>query len=131
MNKSLTFAIRGTAIGAVVALGFSAGTAFAASPSNDQGVSDGAKQYVVQFADLDLSKMAGAITLYGRLQQAARVVCRPLESRELAGFIEYRACLNQAVTRAVARVNRPLLSEYHQSRTKRGNVGPLRLAKAM
>ncbi len=131
MNKSMTFAVRAIAIGAVVALGFSAGSASAAGPSNDQAVSDGAKQYVVRFADLDLSKMAGASALYVRLQHAARAVCHPLESRELALATKYRACVDQAVTSAVASVNRPMLSEYHQLRTKGEKVGPVQLANAM
>lgn len=131
MNKSMTIAIRAIAIGAVVALGFGAGSATAAGPSNDQPVGDGAKEYVVRFADLDLSKMAGATALYFRLQRAARAVCDPLESRELAFATKHRACMDQAVTSAVARINRPLLSEYHQLRTKGEKVGPVQVAKAM
>lgn len=131
MNKSMTFAVRATAIGAVIALGFGAGSATAAGPANDQPVSDAAKQYVVRFADLDLSKMAGATALYVRLQHAARAVCDPLQSRELALAAKYRACVDQAITSAVASVNRPMLSEYHQLRTKGGKVGPVQLAKAM
>jgi UrcA family protein len=131
MNKSMTFAVRAIAIGAVVALGFGAGNASAASPSDDQPASDGAKQYVVRFADLDLSKMAGATALYGRLQRAARTVCDPLESRDLAFATKYRACMDQAVSSAVARINRPLLSAYHQLRTKGENVGPVQIARAM
>ena len=130
MNMSMTFAVRAIAIGAVVVLGFGAGSATAAGPSNEQSLSGGAKQYVVRFADLDLSKMAGATALYVRLQHAARVVCDPLESRELAFATKYRACMDQAVTNAVASVNRPLLSEYHQLRTKGEKVGPEQLAKA-
>lgn len=131
MNRSMTFAVQAIAIGAVVALGFGAGSATAAGPSNDQPVSDSAKQYVVRFADLDLSKMAGATALYDRLQRAARVVCDPLESRDLAFATRYRACMDQAVSSAVASINRPLLSEYHQLRTKGEKIGPVQLAKAM
>src|SRR5271166_2256631 len=116
MNKSMTIAIRAIAIGAVVALGFGAESATAAGPSNDQPVSDGAKQYVVRFADLDLSKMTGATALYVRLQHAARAVCDPREGRELAFDTRFRACVDQAVTSAVARVNSPLVSEYHRLR---------------
>ncbi len=130
MNKSMTFAARAIAIGAVVAVGFGAGSAKAAAPSNDQPVSDGAKQYVVRFADLDLSNIAGATALYVRLQHAARAVCDPLQSRELALAAKYHACVDQAVTSAVASVNSPMLSEYHQLRTKGEKVSRLQLATA-
>jgi UrcA family protein len=131
MNMSMTFAVRAIAIGAVVVLGFGAGSATAAGPSNEQSLSGGAKQYVVRFADLDLSKMAGATALYVRLQHAARAVCDPLQSRNLAFAAKYRACMDQAVTGAVTSVNRPLLSEYYQLRTKGKNGGAVQLAKAM
>lgn len=130
MNKSMTFAVRAIAIAAMVALDFNAGSASAAGPSNDLAVSESAKQYIVRFADLDLAKMAGATALYVRLQHAASMVCQPLESRELARATKYRACVDQAVSNAVASVNRPLLSEYHQFRTKADKVGGLQLANA-
>jgi UrcA family protein len=130
MNKSMTLAVRAMTISAVVALGFGAANASAAGVSNDQSVSDGVKQYVVRFPDLDLSKMAGATALYVRLQHAARVVCDPLESRELGIAARYRACMDQAVTNAVAGVNRPLLSEYHQLHTKGDKAGLVQLARA-
>jgi UrcA family protein len=130
MNKSKTFAVRAMTIGAMIAGGFGTVGAAAAGLSNDQPVSDGAKQYVVRFADLDLSKMAGASALYVRLQHAARVVCDPLESRDLSLAAKYRACVDQAVTHAVASVDRPLLSQYHQLRTKGEKAGSVQLAKA-
>ena len=130
MNKSMTFVVRAMSISTVVALGFGASAASAAAPSNEQPVSDGAKQYVVRFPDLDLSKLAGATALYARLRHAARVVCDPLESREMGIAAKYRACVAQAVADAVASVNRPILSEYHQSQTKGGKSGPVQLAKA-
>ncbi len=130
MNKSMTFAVRAMTISAVVALGFGASAASAATFSNLQPVSDGAKQYVVRFPDLDLSKAAGAAALYARLRHAARVVCDPMDSREMGIAAIYRACMDQAVANAVAGVNSPLLSQYHQLHTKGDGAGLVQLAKA-
>lgn len=130
MNKSMTLAVRTMTISAVFALGFGTCAASAAALSNGQPVGDGAKQYVVRFPDLDLSKMAGATALYARLRHAARVVCDPLQSRELGIAAKYRACMDRAVADAVAGVNRPLVSKYHLWQTKGGKSGPVQLAKA-
>ena len=43
---------------------------------------------------------------------------------------EYRACVDKAIADAVAIVNRPLLSQYHQLRTKGDKAGLVQLAKA-
>lgn len=129
MNKPTSRAVRVITISAVVALGFGAAYASAAG-AIDQPVSDGAKQYVVRFPDLDLSKMAGATALYARLRHASRVVCDPLQSREIGTAAGYRACMEQAVANAVASVNSPLLSEYHQMQTRGDRAGFVQLAKA-
>jgi UrcA family protein len=102
----------------------------AAGLSNDQAIGDGLKQYVVRFPDLDLSKMAGATALYSRRRHAARVVCDPLQSRQMEIAAEYRACMDRAVANAVARVDRPLLSEYHQMHIKGDKAGLVQLARA-
>jgi UrcA family protein len=60
---------------------------------------------VVRFADLDLTRPAGAQELYRRIQKAARVVCAAY------GSIGYdRSCADHAVERAVAEVDAPLLT---------------------
>ena len=92
-------------------------------------MSNASRTYVVRFQDLDLSKIDGATALYARLRHAARVVCDPLESREMGLAEKYRACMNKAIADAVASVNRPLVSQYHQSRTK-GDRTFVQLAKA-
>jgi UrcA family protein len=78
---------------------------------------DTPRTYVVRFADLDLSKVEGATALYARFRHAASVVCEPLESRDLALSEERRACIDSAIANAVVSVNRPLVPQYHQSRT--------------
>ena len=129
MNTAKIHAIRVLAISAAITLGFatagaSAGTAEAVF------VRDGAINYVVRFPDLDLNKIEGAAALYSRLNHAGQTVCAPLQSRDLKGETTYRACVQQAVANAVAGINRPLVWQYHQSRTKGDKALPVQLAKA-
>ena len=75
----------------------------------------------VSYADLDLSNPAGAHTLYQRIKAAASTVCAPLESKELKRNRLWRDCYEQAVSNAVATINRPTLTALHQAgRTGRG-----------
>jgi UrcA family protein len=68
----------------------------------------------VRVADLDLSTAAGASTLYGRIKEAARVVCRHETSVKLE--LECRA---RAIEEAVGLVGSPLLVSIHHSATGR------------
>ena len=70
----------------------------------------------VQYADLNLSNPKGAERLYWRLQAAAKVVCEPLNDRNLRRHVKYEACLKEAVTAAVVDINQPLLTQLHRSR---------------
>lgn len=65
----------------------------------------------VSMADLDLSKVAGAETLYKRITAAARVVCRQTVR------IEMFECRTRAVDDAVTTVGNPLLSSLHHRST--------------
>jgi UrcA family protein len=129
VKNTNTQAIRAVAICAAVALGFSAAGASTAT-SKIQFVSDGVNKYVVRFPDLDLSKIDGAATLYSRLSSAATIVCNSLRSRDLGIAAQYRACVAQAITNAVASVDRPLVSQYHESRTKGINAAHVQLVRA-
>ena len=129
MNNTKIHAIRVLAISAAVTLGFATAGASAGLAATEF-VTDGVSHYVVRFPDLDLSKIEGAAALYGRLSHAARVVCAPLQSPDLEGKAKYRACLQQAVANAVAGINRPLVWQYHESRTKSDKASPVQLAKA-
>jgi UrcA family protein len=125
MNKSMTTTVRGMTIVCAAILGCSAAVASPASAAIDQPAT-----YVVRFADLDLSRIDGAATLYNRIRLAANQVCAPLESRDLGLLVKDRACVDKAIADAVANVNRPLLSQYHQLHTKGDKVGLVQLAKA-
>ena len=130
MNKSMATAARAMTICIAATLGYNAAGASTGSLSNDESATNASLTYVVRFADVDLSKIDGAIALYARIHQAAGTVCRPLESRQLSLAEKHRACMDRAIADAVASVNRPLLSQYHQLRTKGDRAGLVQLAKA-
>ena len=71
--------------------------------------------------------MQGAKTLYLRIRFAAETLC---ESAATWGKKEGQACVNKAVDDAVAHVNLPPLSQYHQLRSKGDKVGLVQLANA-
>ena len=95
----------------VLALGLSSGAAFA--NLTDRGT----EAVAVSFAELDLSKPAGAEALYDRLQRAAQEVCgineRFYSPYYIAGSAERRACYQDALDRAVAQLDEPLVTEQH------------------
>ena len=122
MNKTTTIAVRALTIGLAAVIGCSA--AQASDVSKDPSATNERYQNVVRYADVDLSRIDGAITVYGRIRQAANAVCESLDSRVLELAEKHRACVNQAIADAVASVDRPLLSQYHQLRTK-GDKGAL------
>ena len=69
----------------------------------------------VSFRDLDLSGIAGATTLYRRIQAAAKEVC----GHPGADLIEqgvWKACYRDATADAVRKVNNPLLTAVHAGR---------------
>ena len=71
---------------------------------------DGVPSITVQFADLDLDRKAGIATLYARLDGAARRVCD--QQADLRAKQAYRVCVNKSLSAAVARIDRPMLSDY-------------------
>jgi UrcA family protein len=82
-----------------------------------------AKTQTVSFADLDLSKPAGAQTLYKRIKAAARRVCGPIDHYTyVAPAQAFRECYAKAIADAVAQVDRPSVTALHreQTRTARG-----------
>jgi UrcA family protein len=98
------------------------GTALASEPTAASTVT-----YPVGYSDLDISTAKGAKTLYLRIRYAAETLC---ENAATWGRKEGEACVNKAVTDAVARVNAPLLTQYTQLRSKGDKAGLVQLAKA-
>ena len=91
-----------------LALGFQ--SAHAAPPQDVLSV-------VVHFGDLDLSRSAGAAALYQRLKGAAETVCAPLDDRNVARHMSFRACVQSAISTAVANVDQPALTAYYETKT--------------
>jgi UrcA family protein len=94
----------------IFAMGFGFHSSHAAAPP------DYLPSRVVQFADLDLSRTEGAAVLYHRLQNAAETVCGQRNSLEPFVNRGLNMCVQTAISTAVAKVNRPALTEYYKAR---------------
>jgi UrcA family protein len=87
------------------------------------------KSLTVQFADLDLSKDAGAATLFNRIKGAAIRVCSAHGGgATLRDKQRHAACVDLALSNAVARVDRPELTEYVISRYSIEKKAPIKVA---
>jgi UrcA family protein len=79
-----------------------------------------AKQVVVNYSDLDLSRPAGASALITRMRAAAAQACGPApDIRDLVMSQFYRQCVAEAVDRSVASVNSPMVTEVYSGRSTR------------
>jgi UrcA family protein len=58
----------------------------------------------VEYGDLDLNTAAGVDAFKGRVQQAARQVCRQIDMRSPASGAESRACVEAAAASALEKV---------------------------
>ena len=70
---------------------------------------------VVKFGDLDTTHPVAQEELYRRLSRAVRTVCGPLEEAPgsiAVGMSRYAACIDQAISGAFARINRPEFTDY-------------------
>jgi UrcA family protein len=84
---------------------------------------------VVSFRDLNLNTTEGAEALYKRIKSAAIEVCGVSDSFDLARMYVPRTCISEAVSRAVAQVNRPMLTSLHEAKTGKPNKQVTTLAK--
>jgi UrcA family protein len=69
----------------------------------------------VSYADLDISKPAGAKVLYGRIVAAARHLCAISGYRDLGSMQWMNKCTDQAIDKAVKDVGAPALSALRPS----------------
>ena len=69
----------------------------------------------VSFRDLDLSSVAGATTLYHRIQDAAQRVCQHAASDPIERTA-WQACYRNATADDVRKVNSPLLTALSTGR---------------
>jgi len=92
-------------------------SASAAAAAGDGALRDEVPTRRVKFADLDLTRSAGAEVLYTRIRSAAREVC-PSAEIWIAGLRRsVRQCQAQAIAHAVADVNSPNLTTYYMEKT--------------
>ncbi len=98
-----------------------AASPFAMADASDdvKDASVNVKSEVVHYDDVRLISAVGAAVLYGRLHAAAERACGGApDSPHLSAKQRYRACVNDALKKAVAEVNNPVLTQYYES--KRG-----------
>ena len=86
--------------------------------SSSQFVNDEGDTVVrVSYADLNLSSQAGLDVLYSRLQAASNSFCGPRRSLREAGsqqqLISNKQCYSNLLSRLVAKVGNPELTEIH------------------
>lgn len=111
-----------TSLASAVVLGLALNVAYA---------DEAPKSLTVQFADLDLSTDAGAATLFNRIRGAAISVCSVHRGgTTLLDKTRHAACVEFALSNAVARVDRPELSEYVTRRYSIEKKAPVKVARS-
>jgi UrcA family protein len=100
-----------------------AGAAQAGEPA------DAPPHKVVSFRDLNLNTTEGAEVLYKRIKSAAKEVCGVSYSFDLARMYVPQTCISEAVARAVAQVDRPMLTSLYQVKTGKAKEKVTTLAK--
>jgi len=71
-------------------------------------------QIAVRYADLDISRPAGAEVLIDRIRLAARSVCgTQADLRDIARFRTQAACQHEAMETAIRSVNSPLVAKLY------------------
>lgn len=84
---------------------------------------------VVSFRDLNLNTPEGAAVLYQRIKSAAHEVCATPDRYDLSEW-KLQPCIKDAVSRAIAQVNKPMLTSLYQAKTGNGDKKTTTLAQA-
>jgi UrcA family protein len=80
------------------------------------------RSVTVSWADLNLAAPAGTRALYGRIRNAAHVVCTALEVDREYDALFVKHCFEQAVDAAVAKVADPRLAALHRVKSSRATA---------
>jgi UrcA family protein len=72
---------------------------------------------VVSFRDLNMNSPEGVAVLYGRIKRAANEVCGNWNNYDLSRLHTLQTCIDGAVSRAVAQVNSPMLTNLYNAKT--------------
>ena len=91
-----------------------AGVASAAAPDAD------APSLVVRYSNESLTTDLGVQQLYRRIQFAAKQVCPEATVRDLRSIEQAKVCREQAVARAIHKVNNSQLAALHATNSKSG-----------
>jgi UrcA family protein len=110
-----------------------AGVIFASAPITMVAMagepSDTVPHKVVSFRDLNLNTPEGAAVLYRRITSAANEVCGNPDRWDLSQ-LALRTCVKDAVARAIAQVNKPMLTSLYQAKTGKADKKVTTLAEA-
>lgn len=106
-----------------------AAAAFAAAPAAAADSVAPQLAHPVSYSDLDLTRTAGAETLYRRIKTAADAVCAPLDGERISEKIDHNSCVSDAVERAIKLVNEPLLTRYYLTLNPKSDLGASLAAK--
>jgi len=107
VKKTLQFAW-GIAVSAAIAWG-GGNTAYAGEPETTVA------HKVVSFKDLNLNSAEGIEVLYRRIRSAAHEVCADPYRYDLSE-LALRPCIDDAMSRAIAQVNRPMLTMLYEAK---------------
>src|SRR5882672_4272907 len=91
-------------------------SSFAALPAAADSFSP--LEVTVKFGDLDVSSPQGAAVLYNRIWAAAEQVCSPFESSRLGAKMRLDACIDKAISTAIATVGQPELSRVYGAKRR-------------
>jgi UrcA family protein len=83
---------------------------------------DNVPQLVLRTKSANLEDPAHAAVLYERIGGAARRVCSAHLGRALNQYRDYRACVDDAIDRAVVRTDHALLTSIHRRATDSDDV---------
>jgi len=94
-------------------LGAAPGHAGVIGPLMEQGDT---ASVTVQVSDLDLNSREGARAALGRIHVAAQMICGPTPSPvEIARLTRFNACMKADVDKAVASLDRPMLTALNNT----------------
>jgi UrcA family protein len=91
----------------------------AAGAANANPDSD-APSVVVKYSEQSLASDAGVGDLYRRIKVAARQVCPSADIRDLSGSRLVEQCRDQAVARAIRKIDNSRLAALHANHSKNG-----------
>jgi UrcA family protein len=123
---SITKVVRTNAIGMVWAMLASGPITWVANAAQ---AGEPLPHKVVSFKDLNLSSAEGAAVAYRRIKSAANEVCGTRDRFDLSQSHTIQICINDAVSRAVAQVNSPMLTSLYQAKTGKADKQTTTLAQ--